>query len=88
MSPGISCKLYLFDFTNIADAVPSRTYDDEDQGEDIRQGFDPGKVSPDFGSESANEDGEPDRREETSDSRSGYNDLDDRNVWRGSPSAK
>lgn len=85
---GILCKHYLFRFAHNAYDVSSRTYDDDDQGENIRQGFDPGKVSPDLGPDSAGEDGEADRREGDSNQGPGYDHLDDRNVWSSSPSAK
>ncbi|KAI4255938.1 MAG: hypothetical protein LQ352_002323 [Teloschistes flavicans] len=59
-----------------------RTYDDEDEGEDIRHGFDPSNIQPVGGSEFAIDDDEDDQEEDGRD-RQGqdYGELDDSRVW-------
>ena len=59
----------------------SRPYNDEDQGEDIRQGFDPSKI-PAVQSEFAVGD-EDDEDEEAGRNKQNHHcgDLDDRDVW-------
>ena len=64
-----------------------RTYDDEDQGEDIRTGFEPTNVPAAESSDFAVGDDEDDEGAATSGQRS-YEDLDDSNVWSRSPSKK
>ena len=65
-----------------------RTYEDEDEGEDIRQGFDPGDIpaASAAGSEFAvGEDEEDEENIDVDNSRNKasarYGELDDRNVW-------
>ena len=66
-----------------------RNFEDEEQGLDIRHGFDPQEIAPASGSDFAiQDDDEEDDKSSDRDDRDGSktslkygNDLDDRNVW-------
>lgn len=44
--PNISCKSCPSPLNSPPNITPSRTYDDEDQGKAVREGFEPGKAPP------------------------------------------
>ena len=65
----------------------SRAYDDQDEGEVIREGFEPSKFNPITDSEFAvgDDDDEPQNvgrmHEDSAEASTKYGDLDDRHVW-------
>lgn len=75
-------------FSRLCSTYNRRTYEDEDEGEDIREGFDPSEIpatsapSAEFAiddDEEEQEDVDLDNSRNKSSAR--YGELDDRNVW-------
>lgn len=82
MKRSFSCKsLFWPPITGILLSSVSRTYNDNDEVEDIRHGFDPSEIPPAGASEFAVGDDEEDEAGQEEQNKH-YGDLDDREVWK------
>lgn len=71
----------LAHFNHVADIKSSRTYDDEDQGEVVRDGFEPGQLDNASDENITYDDDEQNKSNGKSKEPAKYDSLDDRHVW-------
>lgn len=68
-------------FNRAANVLQSRTYDDEDQGEVVREGFEPGQLDKATDENATNADNEYNGSNGKAKGQPEYSNLDDRQVW-------
>lgn len=82
------CVCLTFSCINVqglANQVCRRTYGDDDQGEDIRHGFEPERLNPDHQAIASDEGEREDDAERDDTGRAHYGDMDNPDVWKDSP---